>query len=262
MGIALEVISGRITNPGATITPLVANTNDSFSVRNFGDGDQAYTIQAWSFGATAGITRIRSPRWHDNVQGFRARYLASTPTPLWHKGAKQKLYAQDQLIVEQSGGGAEIDASSYLNWYSNLPGADGRYFTWDQLVSRMVNVLSIETSHTTGATAGDYSGGVAINNNFDLLKANTDYAILGAYTDTNIMTVGYRGPDTGNIRCGIPGTTQRIEQREWFKELAMYTGLPTIPVFNSANKGGTIVDLAAIQTATAVVVTTLVAELA
>lgn len=261
MGIALEVVSGRVVNPGATITALTADSNDSFVVRNFSDGNNAWTISAWASSATAGILRIRSPRWHDNVQGFRARVLAATTTPLWHLGAKQKLYAQDALIVEQSGGGAESDCASYLNFYENLPGADGRFFTWDQIVGRIKNVLAIETTHATGAVLGDYSGGVAINNNFDLLKANTDYAILGAYTDVQVCTIGYRGPDTGNIRAGVPATTNRIENREWFKELSKATGLPTIPVFNSANKGGTIVDLVHTTNAVTVNVTTLVAEL-
>lgn len=261
MGIAIEVVSGRTTNPGATITALTANTGDTFTVRNYSESAGAYTIGCWAQGATAGITRIRSPRWHDNVQGFRARNLAATTTPLWHVGAKQKLYAQDSLIFEMSGGGAETDGASYLNYYENLPGADGRYFAYDQIVGRMKNILTVETSHTTGATLGDYSGGVSINNNFDLLKANTDYAILGAYTDVNVTTIGYRGPDLGGLRVGCPGTTQRIESREWFKELSRLTGLACVPVFNSANKAGTLVDLVHNTNAVAVNVTTLLAEL-
>ena len=262
MGAALEVISGRVTNPGATITALTPNTGDSFSVRNFDSPGSAQLLDAWGFAATAGIARIRSPRLHDNVQGIRAKLLASTPQPFLPDWTQQPLYAQDTLILEESGGGAETDMLTILNYYSDLPGANARLFDWPTIDQRVRNILTCEVTITTGGTAGDYGGSAAVNSAFDLLKANTDYAVLGYDTDTSCCTVGLRGPDTSNFRVGGPGTNARFETRDWFIRISERNKLPLIPVFNAANKAGTLVDIATPATATAIVVELVLAELA
>jgi hypothetical protein len=84
---------------------------------------------------------------------------------------------------------------------------------------------------------------------------------LGYITDTTVTSVGYRGPDLGNTRAGGPGTSIRTVTREWFADLYRWTGLPTIPVINSANKGGTFVDVAHTAGAATVVIETLLAQL-
>lgn len=262
MGAALEVISGRTTNPGATVTALTPNTGDSFSVRNFDSPGTAQLLDLWGFSATAGLLRVRSPRLHDNVQGIRAKVLASTPQPLLPDWAQQPLYAQDTLIVEQSGGGAETDMGTILNYYSDLPGANARLFDWPTIDARVRNILTQEVTIVTGATAGDYGGSAAINSAFDLLKANTDYAVLGYLTDTSVGTLGIRGPDTSNFRVGGPGTNARFETRDYFIRLSDRNRLPLIPVFNAANKAGTLVDIATPATAATVVVELILAELA
>src|SRR5438105_3989887 len=121
MGAVLEVISGRVTNPGATLTAWTPNTGDGLAVRNFDSPGQALLLDYWGLGATAGVLRIRSPRLHDNVQGIRSQVLAATPQPLLPDIANQPIVAQDTLIVEQSGGGAETDLGSILNYYTDLP---------------------------------------------------------------------------------------------------------------------------------------------
>lgn len=262
MGAALEVISGRVTNPGATITAVTANTGDSFAVRNFDAPGTAQLLDLWAFTATAGIARVRSPRLHDNVQGIRAKSLASTPQPLLPDWAQQSLYAQDTLILELSGGGAETDQMTILNYYSDLPGANARLYDWPTIDARVRNILTNEVSITTGGTAGDYGGAVAVNSSFDLLKANTDYAILGYLTDTSVGTVGVRGPDTSNFRVGGPGSNARFETRDWFVRASERNKLPLIPVFNAANKAGTLVDIATPATGATVIVELILAELA
>lgn len=243
MGAALEVISGNVLNPGAALTALTPNTGDSFSVRNFDSPGVARLLTYWGLSATAGIARVRSPRLHDNVQGIRAKVLAATPQPLLPDWGVQSLYAQDTLILEQSGGGAETDGFSILNYYSDLPGANARLFDWPTIEQRARNILTNEVSLVSGAALMNYSGSVAVNSSFDLLKANTDYAVLGYDTDTSVSTIGIRGPDTSNFRVGGPGTNARFETRDWFVRLSQRIGLPLIPVFNSANKAGTLVDV-------------------
>ena len=259
---AMEIITGRAVNPGATLTAVTFGTGDSGAVRNFDTGAaRGYLRNMWAQEATAGTVRIRSPRIHDNVQGIRARVVAADPRPLLPYPLAQPLYPQDVLTLEIAGGAAETDVMSALIYYDNVPGVNARLATWDQISPRIVNLVTVETNHTTGATAGDYGGSLAINANFDLLKANTDYAILGYETDVSVCSVGYRSPDFGNLRIGGPGTSQRDETRMWFTWLDQQFAPPAIPIFNAANKGGTFVDLVATQTATAVNVNTVLAEL-
>lgn len=262
MGAALEVISGNVLNPGAALTALTPNTGDSFSVRNFDSPGRAALIDMWGLSATAGIARVRSPRLHDNVQGIRCKVLAATPQPLLPDWVQQSLYAQDTLILEQSGGGAETDGFSILNYYSDLPGANARLYDWPTIAARIRNFLTNEVSLVSGASLMNYSGSVAVNSSFDLLKANTDYAILGYLTDTSVATIGIRGPDTSNFRVGGPGTNARVDTRDWFVRMSVNNGLPLIPVFNSANKAGTLVDVVHNTNAITTVCELILAELA
>lgn len=262
MGAALQVVSGRVTNAGGNFTALTPDTGDSFQVQNFDAPGAAYLLNTWALGATAGISRIHSPKMHDNVQGIRTKFLASTPQPLLGSGPLQQMIAQDVYTWEINDAGTETDCASLLMYYTNLPGSDARLFDWASVSARVRNLLTVEQTLTTGSTLGDYGGSAAINTNFDLLKANTDYAVLGYLTDTSILTLGLRGPDTSNYRVGGPGTSTRIETRRWFVSLAEQTGLPCIPVINAANKGATLTDCVHTASGTTVVIEWYMAELA
>ena len=242
MGAAFEVINGFATNPGATFTSITPSTGDSTVVRNFTLSDMAFLEGMWAKEATAGVYRIRSPKLHDNVQGIRKRTVAAVTRQLFTGRNEQELYPQDQLIVELTGGGAETDAAAFLIYYNNLPGASARLYSLPLIESRIRNLVDVEVTTITSATNGDYGGAVPINNNFDLLKANTDYAILGYSIDAAVLSLGIRGPDTSNYRVGGPAPTEELETRNWFVRLSDDYGRPHIPVINSANKGSTFID--------------------
>jgi len=244
MGRAIEVVGGRTTNPSTTITGLTANTNNSFTVRNFADQDKCYLDGIWSQSATAGVIRLRSPKMHDISQGIRFTDIAGVSRNLLPAGLSEVLYAQDTLTFEMSGGASETDAGFLLVAYDNLPGSDARFATFDQVKTRVVHVLTAEVTVTNPTTAGDWSAGTAINATFDLLKANTDYAVLGYQAASAVGAVALVGPDTGNYRVGGPGTTESIETRHWFKRMGEATGRPYIPIFNSANKANTNITVA------------------
>lgn len=262
MGKAFEVVSGFAVNPGATITVVTDATGDSHVVRSFDiSSSMAHLENAWALGGTAGVLRVRSPRLHDVSQGIRMNYAVTDPRPLLSWWGDEPLYAQDSLIVELSGGGAETDGESLLVYYENLPGVNARLAMWSDIQPRIQHIMTVEVDLTTGATAGNYGGSATINSNFDLLKANIDYAILGYTTSVSCQTVGIKSPDFGNLRVGGPGHIQRDETRNWFVNLSDKYQRPHIPIFNAANKGSTFVDLVHNATATAIVVTLQLAQL-
>jgi hypothetical protein len=260
VGKAFEVVNGRTLN-AAALTAVTFATGDSGTVKAFNPATRAYLLEMWALGATAPVVRIRSPRLHDNVQNLRFTNVAAVSQPLMGEVVNQPLYPQDVLICELQGGGAETDAMGFINYYEDLPGTDARLFRWEEIKPRVKNAVTIEVTTTTSATAGDYGGAVAINSLFDTLKANVDYAVLGYTTNVNVASVGLRGPDTGNLRVGGPGTNQRLETRQWFRLMSLYNDLPMIPVINAANKGATLVDCVHTTASTVVIVDFVCVEL-
>jgi hypothetical protein len=240
------------------------NAGNSLTVRFANPTTDVRMIQLWANNNAAGIFRIRSPKLHDNVQGIRYRIQATDPIPVLADGSWQKLVPQDTLIAEISGSavGGQIECGAFLVWYADLPGSAARLANWADIVSRIVNILTVEVAVTPGS-AGGYSGQVAINSTFDLLQANTDYALLGGTVDTRCSIVRVQGPDTGNLGVGFPGiTADRMITAEWFKDLNLMLNIPTIPVINSANKAGTLLDIMQNQAGSAVNVNLVMAQLA
>lgn len=259
---AMEVLQGRITN-SAALTAVTPDTGDTFAIRSFPFGSAgAFLEDAWALSATAGTLRVRSPRLHDNVQGIRMGVAAADPRPLLPDWFEQPLYPQDVLIVEQAGGGAETDCCALMVYYTDVPGVSARLFDWPTIQPLMRNLLTVEVGPTSSATAGDYGAGRAINADFDLLKANVDYAVLGYMTPASVLTVGIRSVDFGNLRVGGPGHVQRDETRDWFVRQSIFSNRPMIPVFNAANKGATLVDVTDTAVSTQRTVQIILAELA
>ncbi len=264
MGAALEVLTGFVTAPGAVLTALTMAAGNTLTVRNCPFEKRVYLLQAWVDAQVAGVLRIRSPKLHDNVQGIRATTTASDVVPLLPGGFKQLLIPQDTLIAELSGSGVagQIETAAMLIYYDDLPGTNARLATPDEIRKRMVQIFNVTQNLALGI-AGGYSGEAAINATFDLFKANTDYALLGYVCDVEGAVVRWRGADTGNLGIGGPGNeTLRHVTSSWFVRLSDWYGLPLIPVFNSANKAGILVDGAQDQAGADVLLTSIFAELA
>jgi hypothetical protein len=247
MGRALEVVAGFATNPGATLTTLTPSTGTSFTIRGTDTSKNTWLLGAWAFNATAGELRITSPRLHDQVQGIRNRITAANSMPILGNAENgsygQRLYAQDNLTVQISGGGAELDTAALLVAYEDLGGVAGRFIDEPTLDKIGLNVVTVEVTVTAVAT-GNFGGAVAINSSFDNLIANTDYAVLGAMTDTRGCAIGITSVDFANLRVGIPAEPSlRSLTQAWFLKLSAAFGAPYIPVFNSANKTATTIDV-------------------
>jgi hypothetical protein len=263
MGRALEVITGFTTAPGATFTPVTMAAGNSLTIRNTPFDADIRLVQNWTDNQALGVTRLRSPKLHDNVQNLRFAITASDVSPLMPWGGIQKLIAQDTLILEMTGSavGGDIETACLLIYYANLPGSDARLAMWADIAPRIVNYMTVENTIAAG-TAGGYSGEEAINAEFDLMKANTDYALIGYLTTVECATVRWRGADTANLGLGGPGNeSMRWVTSTWFKRLSESTGLPLIPIFNSANKAGILIDVAQDENGADPTITSIFAEL-
>lgn len=244
MGRALELVSGFVTAPGAAFTPWTVAVGNSLQIRNAPFNTKINILALWAFNQVAGVLRVRSPRLHDNVQGIRVRATTPDQNPGWPLGFKQFLIPQDVLTVEQTGSGVagQIESGSLLIWYDDLPGIAGRFTDLETVLTKGINVMGQEVALNPGI-AGGYSGQRAVNFSFDNWKANTDYALAGGEVDVATGSIRIQGVDVGNLGLGFPGLTQGDKiSSEWFLQLARYTGLPCIPVFNAANKAAILVD--------------------
>lgn len=267
----LELVCGQVTAPGATLSPLVMNATNSSTVRMAPLNAPVALLSFWGRSNAAGIGRIRSPRLHDNVQGIRFRIPATDPTYLQPHQPWQRLIPQDTLTLEISGSavGGQIEQMGMLIYYTDLPGVSARLIGADELMKRAMNLWTTEIAVTPGV-AGGYSGQVAINSTFDNFKANTDYALIGYEVDAQCTAVRFTSPDFGQLGLGGPGMMSnsaggfggRHITGEWFLRLTRYFGIPLIPVFSSANKFGTLVDICQNQAGTAVNITAILMELA
>lgn len=240
----MEVLTGFVTAAGAVFTGVTMAVGNSLTVRNARLDSKVWLLQAWADHQAAGMLQIRSPKLHDNVRGIRLNNAAGEPGPLLPYKFRQNLVPQDVLIVEMTGSAVagDIETMSLLLYYEDLPGADARVIDAGTLMDRMVNVVTVSQTIATGV-AGGYSGEEAINAESDLLKANTDYALLGLTTDTDICTLRIRGVDSANLGIGVPGwETNPAVTGSWFLDLAIAYNMPLIPVFNAANKGGILID--------------------
>lgn len=249
MGALLEMTAYSVNEPGTSYTALSPATGDSLSVRNFNPPDTAYLTSFDREDATKGVFRVRSPRLHDNVKGI---HIATSENPTLlaiPPNNKQQLFAQDTLIVEGTGSTTTYDLVTMSIYYTNLPGSDMRLHNYGDFSGQIAFLDTVEVATTSGATPAGWTDTV-ITTTDDLLKANTDYAVLGYTVDTPIGGIAFKGADTSNFRIGGPGRVSTEWTQNYFVKLSEATGLPCIPVFNSANKNNSYVSTIDIGNAT------------
>jgi hypothetical protein len=264
MPAGLEVIAGQATAPSATFTALTMNAGNTLTVRNAALTTDVRLINMWSKNQVAGVFRVRSPKLHDNVQGLRLRNPTNSVIEMLPWNTFQRLVPQDNLVAEITGSAVagQFEQGALLIYYADLPGQMARLTTVQDIQRRGVNMFTVESTITPGSLGG-FSGAQALNANFDLFKANTDYALLGYRVDVRCAVVRWLGIDTGNLGVGGPGEpTIGDVTANWFVLHAINQNLPLIPVFNSANKFGITTDVMQDQAAAAVTLTSIMVELA
>lgn len=259
MGKALFVTTGFVTQPNTTLTNWTMASGDSLQVRGFNEGRFAAILSMWADNQVAGYLSLKSPTFHDNVYGMTAAVVASEVRPLLPLGSMQRLTPQDVIVAQQSGSNTsgDIESGSYLSYYEDYPGTAARLATWDQIKNAIESYMYVNNTISLG-TSGGYSGSQVITTTVDQWKANRDYALLGYLVSAECVTVGWIGPDTGNLRVGGPGNdSDNTITYDWFARLSRITGLPTIPIINAANKAATNVDGAQDENGTDVILTSI-----
>jgi hypothetical protein len=259
MGKAFELVTCLATAPSAG-TAGVALTNNSLVIRD--TRKKVRAVAAWRTGQAAGFARVTSPLMHDAVVG--THWLAPTGSSLLVAGMEMDLQAQDTLNVQMGGSAVagDIEHFSLLVFYDDLPGADGNFITAATLRKRMVDYYA-STNTIATSTTGQYGGFEKINQEQDQLRANTEYAVLGATVQVGVHAVRWVGPDWANIGFGFPaGAPGQWESGLWFLRLAEATGLPVIPVFNSSNKSLINLDAATDENGVDASISTMMARLA
>ena len=247
MGRAIEVLCGQVTDPDTTFTAWTMNTGNSLTIRNTRPESKIHLMTAWALNQIDGELRIISPRLHDNVNNLRFAIEASGGWGLLIDPMfGERLYPQDTLVVAQTGSStaADIELGALLLYYEDLQGVDARLATPAFVKSKMRFLKTVPVIINTG-TAGDYSGEQTLVADFSELKANTDYALLG-YTllaTAPLNTIRIRGNDTGNLGIGMPALQRKSDfTSRFFIWLSERTGLPCVPIFNSANGSNILVD--------------------
>jgi hypothetical protein len=242
---AIDTIASFQTTVGSTLAAGVMAAGDSAQVRNHPQTAEARLLAAYYDSVTnSEVWRVRSPLLHDNVQGLRFFPEEDPTARLLPPFGLQKLYPQDELIFEFTTAAATGKAlGALLIYYSQLPGAAARLYNPGDVQSLVKNLKPVTVSIASGAnTAGAWFDSL-LNEDEDLLHANTDYAVLGFLLDVGVAAVAIKGVDTGNLRIGAPGSTRGEVTAGYFVDLSMATGLPCIPVINSANAGATHVSI-------------------
>ncbi len=252
----LDTVSFTVTAPGASPgSAMAAVSGDSAIIRNGTEKSSIFGLAMWTNGqVTNGVTQMVWPSGHDLVRGLRYPNIVLQPDNKVPLGLPLRFRAQDPLTVTQIGSATagDIETVTLLVLYEDLPGTDSHLVNLATVRKRGVTSLTIQDTVTPTAGAV-YSGARALNAASDLLKANTDYAILGGVTGANGGAITLRGVDTANLRVSMPCLSADSNwTANWFAALSEAHGVNCIPVINSANRAGIFTELLTNELTTAV----------
>jgi hypothetical protein len=247
-----EIITAQATQPNTGLAGT-ANTGDSLTIKN-GRG-KIHTIAGWSSRQVAGFSQIVVPSGHDTTRNYRAGVAAALGQLVMPLDLQMPLEAQETIAstIAGSNTAGDIELDSFLVYYADFPGINMRSITAQQLEQRTRKYTTVETSITAVVT-GQYAE-AAITADSDLLKANSDYAVIGMSSRTGAHSLTLKAPDFGNVRVGCPGMLRPEVTSQWFVLLSRVHGLPLVPVFNTGNKAQTSVGFVMNETAAATAVT-------
>jgi len=245
MKMTLDTVSFTVTAPGAGGVAAAVVAGDSAQVRSTGNIIGGILLGLWTNAQAVGFTQVLFPYGHDMSRNIRYRNTANSPVNAIPSWASQPMKSQDLITVTQGGSAVagDVETIHALLGYPDLDGGSDKYINVEELQSRCEELVTIEDTITATA-ASAYSGARALNAVTTTLKANRNYAVLGALIGGNGGALSIRGQDTGNLRAAMPANQlSQPETRDWFIRLSEKSGLPCIPVINAANQANTFIEL-------------------
>ena len=261
MGLAIDSVVFSLNDPGTAGGAATANTGDSLTIRNFPNSAYARIDAIARQGATEGFIELKSPRMHDAVRGLHVISVETPTVFLLPRQTGQPVYPADTMTVNISGGTNELDAGAFFTYYSDLPGVSAHCFTWDSLLSQVVNLKPLEVDVGSQATGAGWSD-TTLTTTENLLKADTWYALLGYEVDAACLAVGIKGPETGNLRFCGPGSTSSFPTHDYFIQMSVLHKQPYVVVFNANNRANLFCSTATVSTSATPKVVLNLAELA
>jgi hypothetical protein len=239
-----EMISGSLLATTAVPVQITMNGTDSKTVRWFADGKKAFLLNLSILATKSpGEIIVKSPKLHDNNLGIHFTAPQNFNRLLPYE-AMQPMYSQDNLdiLFTDTLAAGEWDSVWLEIFYEDLQSNNGNYVGFDAIKGKIKNIVTVEITDTPAGAVG-YQTPHNLAFISDLLKANTNYALLGYKTMGSQTLAGFKGPCTGNYRIALPFLTYTPEEeRDYFIKQALDTGFPCIPVLNRADVYGTFVD--------------------
>lgn len=240
----------NVTGGAFASDSLAACSGDSLQVISFVDGSRAFVEEVWSGNSANKMeVAIFGNRFGDPIYGLRLQHMFNPtlsgadgePQLLLGRRVDAPLYRSDTLTI-QTLATATNNVNVVLQvYYENVEGTGQRLANWSQISGRIARYIAVECTVTPGAT-GNYGTAVAINANDDRMVADYDYAVLGISTDQPVLSIGIKGPDTGQYRVSVPGHWDERISSGWFVDQDLWRPTPHIPVINALNKATTFVD--------------------
>lgn len=269
MGKVLTGVSGRVGNVGTTLTALTVNNGDSLTTKSFFPPAKCHVVSLWTNQqAQSNLVQIKAPSFHDNVNGSIFATGSATRQNLSPTNIDQTIESQETLsfLANGSAVAGDVQNAHVSLFYENLQGAQQKLITYEEMVSRKKYLTTVQVNITVSLVTGEYTGNAGIASLYDQFKANTDYAILG-YTCTeavanSVSSIRISGADFSGYPILVPfNANQPLFNEDYFIKLSQAYGVGLIPVFNSANKASTIIDVTGNENATTCTVTFILAML-
>lgn len=241
---AIETLGATNLVAGTTYGACGMAAGDSNVVRPFPDSQFARLVALNYDADLVHPFRVRSPLLYDDVQGIRIMPGQTPSQRVLPAESGQNLNKQDTLTFEATTTAAVgVATIAPTIFYSQLPGAAARLYNPSDILPLVKNIKPVVVTFGIGANTPPDWADLVITTTEDLLHANRDHALLGITVDNAVAAVAIRGVETGNLRIGVPGVLDSDLTANYFVMLSELTGLPCIPVINSANKNNTYASL-------------------
>jgi hypothetical protein len=259
----------NVTGSAFASDSLAANSGDSLQILNFPDATRAYVEEVVSeINGHKGEFAIFAPNFGDPILGYRYEHMFN-PTLSGADGAPQfslppnvdlPLSRADTLTIQTLATAADNVNVLLQIYYENAPTRQQRIVNWEQVAGMVVNYIGVEVTVTPGAT-GNYGTAVALNANDDRMVGERDYALVGYTVDQPVLSIGIKGPDTGNYRIAMPGSWDQRRNGGYFQDQDHRRPTPHIPILNALSKTQTFLDGLSASNVGATKVSLLLAEL-